>query len=157
MVSKNSSGLTVKSVFFSEDGNTFHSRGHLSENFSCSKPSRNLEASSHSGAQLTLGMGSRCSHGYFTQCMCCLESATPLFPQRLCAQAQKSWAFTGRKREPLGGGGGWGCGWVGVGESGISREALGGGGGGRGGGISYAGLFPCSIKVVNPIVGRLVC
>lgn len=25
------------------------------------------------------------------------------------------------------------------------------------GGISYAGLFLCSIKVVNPIVGRLVC
>lgn len=32
-----------------------------------------------------------------------LESATSLLPQRLCAQAQKSWAFMGRKREPLGG------------------------------------------------------
>lgn len=32
-----------------------------------------------------------------------LESAASLFPQRLCAQAQKSWAFMGREREPLGG------------------------------------------------------
>lgn len=109
MVSKNSSVLTVKSVFFSEEGNTFHSQGHLSENFSCPTPSRNLETITHSGAQLTLGIGSRCSCVYFTQCVCCLGVCHPtIFPKTVCPGTEILGLYGTEKRSL-----GWrGCGVV---------------------------------------------